>query len=616
VFFVHFVAVFAFAVIGSCPHREVSEETFPSVPGGMNMGEDSKWKLLCAVGVLGFLGLVGAIRYLATFRSVPTLPSSRVEGIRPPEPARRGSRQEDPALHTNLPSVVFSIPSFVSEVGDGTNSPRASIEVCLIDAATRLPVNTGRIGVKEDHSRQTLGDYDLGGQSCAVIQIDPGIYALQVGADGYQSVEQTLTIGSNLDHIRKVFSLFRNYLVRGIVRNSNGLPQPDACISLFQETYHVTVRSGAGGRFETELFTPEIQKIYAFKPPNPIATLGPVVIGESRDPNLVITLPEDSRTFKVSGTVFDDLDRPVEGALVTLLATAMHHVPDKVHDAALQGLQQMSARSDAKGRYSLEALPQSEAFLTIAGAKGCEPATESVVLERNVVKDVRLLCHPTFKVSVQDQGGNGFADSVIVAETAEGESAIVPTAEKGRYFAREYPFRIIAWNRWPDQDAYGVARSEWIQSYRESIFLVLGNARVDGIVIAGSGEPVRNFIIRLRLPDAPFANVTFPYASEIGSFNLKHLPPGLLTLEVIGEITGTDGERVRVSFTQELTLVEGQTAFLSAILKRPGNGTSATNRILSLGMAILFRGFRDWISFEYFDLTERATWDMGNGIEI
>ncbi len=524
------------------------------------------------MGVLGMLCLVVAILLRPKPPPASPAPSSAVGKAAPSGRPLRITGQNSLRGRVNSQFALLSLPSAISSTGTGAFNDRALIEVCLADAATKLPISTGRIAIKEEHSRQILSDGELGGRNCVLIQADPGRYTLQVGASGYMAVEESLAVNTNHDRLRKVFSLGRSFLMRGIVRNLAGQPQPDVYISLFQDSYHVTVRSGTGGRFEAEFSSPEIQKIYAFKPPHPIVIMGPIVIRESKEPNLEITLPADSVVVRISGTVSDDLRHPVADAQVTLLASYTQHVPDAKHDAVLQGLQQISDKSDAKGRYLLEALPQNEGLLTVSGAKGCDLSTESITLLENAVKNIHLKCHPTFSVGVQDDGTGIFADSIIVAESPDGESAIVPTQEKARYVARTYPFRIFAWSRWPGQQAYGITKSEWIKSYRESILLVPGQAHVEGTVRLESGEPVQSFSVRVHLSESS-GNITFPFTSEDGSFRLKCLPPGVMTLEVMGQITGEDGELVLMSFSQELTLVEGQTAFLAAILKRRATAT-------------------------------------------
>ncbi len=534
----------------------------------MDNDQGSKLRYLYAMGALGILCLVGSIWLITNRQPASVVPASGIGVGKTQKLPHQIRKPQNTPARPNVPLVVLPIRSGIPGAGASLTPERPSMEVCLVDAATKLPVISGRISIREGHSGQALGEYEFNHQNCVLFRIDPGSYLFQAGGDGYLGVEQSMTVNSNDDGTRKVFSLLKRVLVHGIVRNSAGRPQPGACVSLFQETYHVTVRSDAGGHFEVELSSPEIQRVYAFRPPHPIAIMGPAVIRESKNPNLEITLPEDSVMVNISGTVSDDIGRPVEGAEVTVIPTSTHHVPDKKQDATLQGLQQTSARSDAQGRFSLEALPQNQAQLTVAGVKGCEVAGESIVLKEDVVRDIRLKCHPTFNVFVEKEDGSTVADAVIVAESPEGDPAILPTPEEGRYFARAYPFRIFAWTRWPSQDGYGITRSEWIKSYRDPVRLVLGHARVDGVVRDMSGSPVRSFSVRVIMADTVSRNISFPFKSEDGSFSLKYLPPGTATLQVKAEVTLPDGTRTPASFSEEVMLVGGQSVFLPAVLIR------------------------------------------------
>ncbi len=519
---------------------------------------------LCALGILCTVGLIPFLVNRQPPASVlPSIPDDGKAQVLP-HPARKSQYT---AIGQDIPIVALPIPRGNS--GAAITPERSSLQICLLDAMTGMPVTAGRIAIREEQSGQTLGEYELGSLNCIQFQIDPGKYLFQAGGEGYMAVEQSISINPQDYRTRRVFSLFRRVLVRGIVRDSAGRPQAGALVSLFQETYHVTVKSNAAGRFEAELSNPEIQKIYAFRPPHPIVSLGPVVINGSANPNLEITLPQDSRVVRISGTVFDDLGHPAEDAEAILIPSFTYHVADKQHDAILQGLQQVSAKTDAYGRFSLEALPQSDALLTVSGVKGCELASDSVVLKGNIVRDIHLRCHPTFSVSVEKEDGSQVPDAVIVGESQDGEQAIMPVQEKGRYFAVTYPFRIFAWAFRQGQDGYGVTRSEWIKSYRDSIRLVLGNARVDGSVRNPSGEPIRHFSVRLLTEYASSAVVSFPFITEDGSFSLKYLPPGRVTLEVVAEVAGPDGTRVRLSFSGDLVLIEGQPAFFPAVLKPP-----------------------------------------------
>lgn len=86
----------------------------------------------------------------------------------------------------------------------------------------------------------------------------------------------------------------------------------------------------------------------------------------------------------------DDRGKPVEGASLSMPTPPAYHVTDKQHDAAIQGLQFISGKSDADGRFSLEVLPQPEAVLLVGGAKGCEPASESLSLTKDIAKEIYL----------------------------------------------------------------------------------------------------------------------------------------------------------------------------------------------------------------------------------
>lgn len=199
--------------------------------------------------------------------------------------------------------------------------------------------------------------------------------------------------------------------------------------------------------------------------------------------------------------MFDDLEKPVGDAFVIVQSQSTYHVAEKQHDATIQGLQHMSARSDAQGHFSLEALPQSEALLQVGGARSCELWSEPIDLRKDVEKDIQLKCHPTFRVIVQDGSARG-----------------------------------------------------------------IDHAMMDEV-----GVPIKNFTIRLHKTDVDSYSVWFPFVSDDGSFSLKHIPTGKVSIEVAADLMHSDKARTVASFTQDAMVVEGQTTFLLAVLKRQGS---------------------------------------------
>ncbi len=521
------------------------------------------------LGMVCGLGLICAF-VLIWFARKPT----SVVGHRPENPSQAArplplipSRiAGDLSPRSRTPIVALPAVTRISEMDSSAAYSRATIEVCPVDAASRQPVTSARTEIKEEHSGLVLSQYDFAGQSCTVFQIDPGRYALQAGGTGYLNCEQTFIIRSNRDHIRRIVPLISGYHLHGIVRNASGRPQADAYVTVFQRGYNSTVQSDAGGHFEEDLANPHIDMIYAFKPSQPVAALGPVVLSEAGNQRIEIALPEAARTVKISGVVTDDQGRAIANADVRLIPASTPHVADRGHDAVLQGLQHVSAKTDARGRFSLEARSQNNGLLQIDG-NGCESATDSMDLTDDVEKPVRLNCHPTFSVVVQDEGGIEVQDLMIDATATDGLPAIRPTAEKGRYFASSYPFKIFAWTLWQGPSDYGVTESRTIEEYQDPVRLVLGKARLDGEVIDENGEPVRQFSVRLQIAVSNHHSMAFPFSSEDGTFSLKHLPAGTVDIEVVAQVLDSDGRPRPVAFAKEVDLVDGQTFFLTAVTK-------------------------------------------------
>jgi len=484
-------------------------------------------------------------------------------------PVQNGAGRPFVGRADNSGALRASLPVWRSAAvmkAESVSSAHATIEVCLIDEMTRLPVAAGQVILEDRLSGGTLLDQEFAGSGCVSFDVDPGKYLMRLTSRGYIGVVESMDLNSNQDHVSKSIALVRARVLRGMVRNSTGTPQPGASVVVVARDYRTTVHTGVDGGFEIQLFSSEIDKIYAFQPPHAVAEIGPVSIGKTNQSFIEITLPRETPAFKVTARVFDDQARPVQGALLRILAMNGFHVTDRQDDLFIQAEQGVSGISDADGRCTLEVLPQHDAVLQVAGVAGCEPTNESLNVTGNVAKDVRLKCHPTFTVKVLDAGGRAIEGANVVAETRSGTEALYATAERGRYYALEYPFRIYARTALVGEADAGVTKDVWIAKYQEEIRLVLGEGRLDGLVMDEAGAPIRNFKVSVVQPGENSYNADFPFSSEDGSFSLHHLPAGRVSVEVIGKSAGS-GSGLVASYTENVILADGQATYVRAVIK-------------------------------------------------
>jgi hypothetical protein len=514
--------------------------------------------------------LLCVICALLIWRERRTMHSWVVEGARARHlPAQNGAARPFVRQADSSGDLRASLPMWRGGALVKTKSAlsaHATIEICLIDEMTRLPIAAGQVILDERLSGATLLDREFAGSGCVLFDADPGKYLMRLASPGYIGVVESLDFNSNQDHVSKSIALARARVLRGMVRNAAGEPEAGASVVVVARGYRKTIHSGADGGFEIQLFSNEIEKIYAFKPPHPVAEIGPVSIGETNQSFIEITLPREAPAFKVTARVFDDQARPVRGALVRILAMAGFHVTDKQDDLLIQAEQGVFGISDTDGRCTLEVLPQHDAVLQVAGVAGCEPANESLNVTGNVAKDVHLKCHPTFNVKVLDAGGRALEGASVVAETRSGTEALYATAEKGRYYVLEYPFRIYARTGSVGVADAGVTKDVWITKYQEEIRLVLGDGRLDGLVMDEAGAPIRNFKVSVVQSGENSYNADFPFLSEDGSFSLHHLPAGRVSVEVIGKSTGS-GSGLVASYTENVILADGQSTYVRAVIK-------------------------------------------------
>ena len=441
----------------------------------------------------------------------------------------------------------------------------ATVEICLVDGLTRLPVTAGRVILDEALSGATLVDLEFAGSGCVSFDADPGRFLMRASSPGYLGVVQSLNLNSNQDHISQSIGLVRSHVLRGMVRNSAGAPEAGASVVAVARSYRTTVHSDADGGFEIQLISDEIDKIYAFKPPHPVAEIGPVSVGKTKQSFIEIRLPNEASVFKIAATVYDDQARPVRGALVKILAMNGFHVADKQDDLFIQAEQGVSGISDAGGRCTLEVLPRHDAVLQVSGVAGCEPATEYLNVTGNIAKDVHLKCHPIFSVKVVDAGGRAIVGTNIVAETRSGAPAIYATEETGRYYALEYPFRIYARTSPVDVAEAGVTKDVWIEKYQEEIRLGLGEGRLDGLVMDEAGAFIRDFKVSVCQSGENSYNAEFPFSSEDGSFSLHHLPPGRVSVEVLGSTGNRNG--AVANYKEDVIVTDGQSTYVRAVIK-------------------------------------------------
>ncbi len=447
------------------------------------------------------------------------------------------------------------------------SSERPTLEICLVDATTASRITRGQLSVEPKSSGASELYREFGASGCVSLALDPGEYGLRLSSPGYIAVEQSVDLDSDQDHVSETLPLSREYVIRGLVRNASGQPQPDANVILVQKEFRKILRTGPAGTFEVRLISPEIDKVYAFRPANPIAEVGPISIAGAVESRLIIvTLPRDAPTVNVRARIVDDRGLPVQGAGLRLLMSTAFHAADKEDDAAIAAAQEVAGTSDANGTCNLPVPPDRDTVLQVSGSRGCEPTSEVINVAKDTVRDINLKCHRTFHVIVQDADGRAIEGARLVSETQSGAPAIYSAGRDGEYYALAYPFSIYAVTPPSSAGDEGLSRSVWIREYQAEVRLVLGDGVLEGRVTDTQGAPVRTFTVRLYQAGSDSYNVSFRFSSLDGSFTLKHVPPGNATIEVIGAIPDGGGNFVAGHFTQDIQVAEGQSACVRVVV--------------------------------------------------
>jgi hypothetical protein len=449
---------------------------------------------------------------------------------------------------------------------DAVTPGKVVLEVRFVDEISKHPITPGRVIVEPFYGPNL--DVDLNNDGAALIEAEPGSYTLRSSCPGYIDWSDDVEVPSRPGYIEKTVELGRLILVRGIVRNAKRQPQAGANITFFQDGSSSTINSGSGGRFETILVAHDIQKLYAFKPPHPIAEMGPITLDEAHNPYLEITLPPEAAVVRLSGRILDDQGKPVAGAAVSVRPEHLYDVSNDRHDIIIRMAQISyyinSIKSDSEGHFSLEILPQRNVPLRV-NARNLEGYSETLDLTKDVEKSIYLKRHPMFRVTVQDADGRQVSGMDVIGESPDGRNVVSSTSEVGKYFATAYPFRIFADGI---KKNLGISTSQWVGTYRGEIVLVLGQGHLAGRVIDESGNPVRFLTITVKTAgdNSYHRSSGFDFYSEDGSFELQNIIPGKASISI-----SAGSPRLRESlepFEQDLLVEEGRTAHLRAVLNR------------------------------------------------
>ena len=327
--------------------------------------------------------------------------------------------------------------------------------------------------------------------------------------------------------------------------------------------------TGAGGRFEKEVRVQEIDRISALRPPHPMAVLGPIHVNWGSDVYVELTLPEYLQVRRLTGRVLDVERNPVSAASVSI------QTPSKINPAVMGRFWlggpwlYPSAKSDAQGNFSLEALPQREALLQVQ-ADGFEPYRETLDTRMDTEKYVFLKRPQIFSVVVLDAQGQVRNGMKAVGETEDDHIVLYPAATEGEYYSVQYPFRIYAEGLLTNQ---GITQSKWIERYQRQVVLVLGRGKIIGIVTDEDRNPVKDFNIYVReAGDASFDGRSgYGVHSEDGSFILNNLPPGKAVIQITRQTragaTSTELQLGSKGIFQDVVVEEGRSAFVRAVLK-------------------------------------------------
>ncbi len=455
-------------------------------------------------------------------------------------------------------------------VADSAVTTQVLLELRFIGRDSQLPVKAGRITLTNRSEDSPVIAAELGPDGRVQTLVHPENYLLKTDCPGYFRRDLQLQVPAGRQSQEKTLQLDRAVYLRGIVRDSKGLPKPGARVLLFQENAWFQTGSDYAGKFESQIQPQVLDRIFAVCPPHRISVLGPIPIKWGSETYIEMTLPEPLPEQKVFGKVLDNDGKPVSGAFVTI------RTPSKL-DPLVSGKLWVggqwlypSAKSDLQGNFSLEALPKSSAQLDVQ-AEGYEPYQAVVDTTGDVEKYVFLRRPEIFSVVVLDEGGRVVNDMKIVGDTEDDDLVLNTGSREGEYYSVRYPFRIYAQGTHTNQ---GISYGKWIDRYQKQIVLTLGRSRISGTVTREDGKPVTEFSISVNEIENSACNGRIGYfvRSEDGTFTLENLPPGKASITIMPPPATVAAGQARsrpgmTSVVSDIMVDDGRTAFVRAILK-------------------------------------------------
>ena len=536
----------------------------------MRLLSDSRLRILLVIAIACLVCMIAVMRISREKLQIHGSSDKTAERSIPAE-LRTNAK---PAIASGNPGVtpfVSSVrPPFSPTESQGHVLPqgRAIVEFCYVDQDTQRPVTSGRLTIRAEQLELPVFDAAVGGDGCNLLEMDPGKYRVRVDCSGYSKRDESIEILSQLDRVKKTILLSKTIKVRGIVRNSRGQPQAGANIEFIQEGFRASAQSGLRGEFEALLQIQPIKKLFAYRPPHPAAELGPILIQETNNPYLEITLPKDAPALILRGKVFDDQGRPMEGAAIEVHTNAGYSITEKEYAWMEPWLQHQVTHSNAEGVFSLELPKPCKAWLTVL-ADNLESYRETLEISKDLDKNVYLTRHRLFDVKVRDVEGNDIQGISVMGLSPDGTEVLQAAKENGKYYSTEYPFTIFGRGI---MNNLGFTKVEWIDKYRDEIVLTLGQCAVQGRATDEMGNPIKAFSVGITYSNnesyksyllfrGEFPNTFY---SEDGQFVLKNLLPGRASILITASSALGDWE----PFMQEVIVTEGRAGIIRAVMKR------------------------------------------------
>lgn len=536
----------------------------------MKVLSDSKLRILLVIAIACLICMIAIMR---SSREKLQIDGSSGKTAERPIPTKLRSNAKSAFASGNpvvTPFVSSVRPGFSPTESQVDVSPqgRAIVEFCYVDQDTQRPVTSGRITIRAEQVELPAFDAAVGDDGCNLLEMDPGKYRVRVDCSGYSKRDESVEILSQPDRIKKTILLSKTIKVRGIVRNSWGQPQAGANIEFIQEGFRASAQSGSGGEFEALLQIQPIKKIFAYRPPHPVAELGSVLIQETNNPYLEITLPKDAPVLKLRGKVFDDQGSPVEGAAIEVHTNARYSITEKEYAWMEPWLQHQVTHSNAEGAFSLELPKPCKAWLTVL-VDNLESYRETLEISKDLEKNVYLTRHRLFDVRVRDVAGNDIQGISVMGLSPDGIEVLQEAKENAKYYSTEYPFNIFGRGI---MNNLGFTKVEWIDKYRNEIVLTLGQCVIQGRVTDEIGNPIKAFSVGMTYSNDEFYK-SYPlfredwpniFYSEDGQFVLRNLLPGRASISITASSALGDWE----PFMQEVIVTEGRASIIRAAMKR------------------------------------------------